>query len=101
VLFVEIEALTEFSEASTLEDDVEKLLELVLSAERTASKLEEDDDRLSEDVCSVEIDALVVLSAASTLLELDDNDRLDARIVVRVVLVWLRALSIDDELLES
>jgi hypothetical protein len=100
-LFVEIEALTEFSEASTLEEDVKRLLELALRLVRMASTLEEDDERLSEDAWRVEIAALAVLSAVSTLLELDDSDRLDVRIVVRLVLVWLRALSIDDELLES
>ena len=41
------------------------------------------------------------LRAASTLLELEDSDRLEVRIVVRVVFVWLRTLSIDEELLES
>ncbi len=100
-MFVEIEALTEFSEASTLEEDVKRLLELALRLVRMASTLEEDDERLSEDAWRVEIAALAVLSAVSTLLELDDSDRLDVRIVVRLVLVWLRALSIDDELLES
>jgi hypothetical protein len=44
---------------------------------------------------------LAVLRAASTLLELEDSDRLEVRIVVRVVFVWLRTLSIDEELLES
>lgn len=93
--------MTEFSEASTLEEDVKRLLELALRLVRMASTLEEDDERLSEDAWRVEIAALAVLSAVSTLLELDDSDRLDVRIVVRLVLVWLRALSIDDELLES
>ena len=44
---------------------------------------------------------MAVLRAASTLLELEDSDRLEVRIVVRVVFVWLRTLSIDEELLES
>jgi hypothetical protein len=44
---------------------------------------------------------LAELRAASTLLELEDSDRLEVRIVVRVVFVWLRTLSIDEELLES
>lgn len=47
------------------------------------------------------IEEFAVLSAASTLLELDESDRLDVRTVVRVVLVWLRVLSIDEELRES
>ncbi len=80
---------------------MKRLLELALRLVRMASTLEEDDERLSEDAWRVEIAALAVLSAVSTLLELDDSDRLDVRIVVRLVLVWLRALSIDDELLES
>lgn len=100
-LFVEIDAFTEFSEASTLDDEVKRLFELALIVESVASMLEDDDERLSEEVWRVVIEEFAVLSAASTLLELDESDRLDARIVVRVVLVWLRVLSIDEELRES
>ncbi len=35
------------------------------------------------------------------LLELEDNDRLEVRIVVMFELAWFRALSIEDELFEN
>ena len=46
-LFVEIDAFTELSEASRLEDEVKRLFELPLIVERVASILEDDDERLS------------------------------------------------------
>ena len=46
VLLVDILAFTELSEASTLDDEVDKLFELVLRAPRSASTLEELLERL-------------------------------------------------------
>ena len=45
-----IEVLTELSEASTLEEDSERLLELVFMVVSTASTLDDDDERLRDDV---------------------------------------------------
>jgi hypothetical protein len=50
VLLVVIEALTELSEASTLEEESERLLELPLTVARAVSTLDDDDERLSEEV---------------------------------------------------
>ncbi len=93
--------LTEFSEASTLEDDVNRLSELALRVKRLASTLDEDDERLREDAWSEEIELFLVLRAASTLLELEDSERLDALVADSVALAWLSTLSTDEELLES
>lgn len=100
-LFVEIEALIELRDASTLEEDVKRLFELAFRFASVASTLDEDNERLNEEVWSPEIEELVVVRAASRLLEPDDSERLDARMVESAELTWLRALSIDDELLES
>ena len=48
---------------------------------RSVSTLDEEDDRPSDDVCRVESEVLTTVSAASTLLELDDSERLDVRLV--------------------
>jgi hypothetical protein len=49
-LLVEMDALTELRDASTLDEDREKLLELALIVARVASTLEDDDERLSDEV---------------------------------------------------
>ena len=50
VMFVAIEVLTELSEASTLDEESERLLELPLTVARAVSTLDDDDERLSEEV---------------------------------------------------
>jgi len=50
VLLADIEALTTPSAASTLDEELERLLELVLSAANTASTLEDEELRLSDEV---------------------------------------------------
>ena len=77
VLFAEIEPLTTESATSMLADELERLLELVLIAAKTASRLEDEDDRLREEVCEAAIEAFVALSAVSILLELDESERLE------------------------
>ena len=60
-------ALTELRELSTLDDEVETLLELVLRVARVTSTLEEDSDRLNDDVIFAEMLALTELRELSTL----------------------------------
>jgi hypothetical protein len=50
VLLALIEAFTRPSEASMLEEERERLLELVLMVESAASTLDDDDERLSDEV---------------------------------------------------
>ena len=65
--------LTELSEASTLDDDVETLLELAFTAVSAWSMLDEEFDRLKLDVWLVDMLALAVFSTAS-MLE-DDREK--------------------------
>jgi hypothetical protein len=57
------------SALSTLEEESERLTELVFNAARVASRLDDELLRLRLEVWFVDIRVLVVLSAASTLLE--------------------------------
>jgi hypothetical protein len=77
VLFAEMEPLTRERATSMLDDELERLLELVLIAAKVASRLEDDDDRLRDDVCEAAIEVFVPLSAASMLLELEESERLE------------------------
>lgn len=77
MLFAAIDALTTPSTASTLDDELERLLELVLSVANAASRLDDEELRLRDEACEAAIEAFVALSAASTLLELDESDRLE------------------------
>ena len=63
------------------------MLELVLIVARRASTLDDEDETLSEDACRVVIEVLTAFSAASTLLELDESDKLEVHNVESVVLV--------------
>ena len=49
MLLVVTDALIELREASTLDDDSERLLELLFIVVRAASTLDEDEERLSDD----------------------------------------------------
>lgn len=62
-------ALTELSEVSTLDDEVETLLELAFVTARAASILEDELDRLTLEAWFVVMLLLVVVSAESTLAE--------------------------------
>jgi hypothetical protein len=86
-LLVDIDVLTPVSAASTLEEEFDRLLELVFIVARRASTLDDDDETLKDDAWKVEIELFAALSAASTLLELDESDKLDVRNVEMVVFV--------------
>lgn len=81
------------SAASTLEDESERLMELVLSAASVESRLEEELLKLRLEVWLVEIRVLVALSAASTLLD-------ELEIELDEVLRTARAVSTLDEEIE-
>jgi len=49
VMLVVTDAFMEFSEASTLDEESERLFELPLIVESAASTLDDDDDRLTEE----------------------------------------------------
>jgi len=49
-VLVEIDALTELRDASMLDEEREKLLELALMVASVASTLEDDDERLNDEV---------------------------------------------------
>lgn len=60
-------ALTDASELSTLEDEVDTLLELALTVESVKSRLDDDCERFSDEVRLVEMLALTELRELSTL----------------------------------
>lgn len=62
-------ALIELSEVSTLDDEVDTLLELAFVTARAASILEDELDRLTLEAWFVVMLLLVVVSAESTLAE--------------------------------
>lgn len=69
VMFVVMLAFTELSELSTLEEEFETLIELVLIAKSAASVLEDELERFRLEVWLVEILALTELSELSMLDE--------------------------------
>ena len=69
VWFVETLALTRPRDKSTLEELLERLLEVVLMAPRSESKLEEEFDRYRLDVWFVDTLAFTAARAPSTLAE--------------------------------
>lgn len=87
MLFVEIDVLTAVRAASILEDEFERLFELVLIVASAAPTLDDDCDTLKEDACSPDIEVFTAFRAASTLLELDERERLDVPSAERVVFV--------------
>lgn len=84
--------LTELSEVSTLDEEVETLLELAFVADRAASILEDELERLTLEAWLVVMLLLVVASAESTLAE-DRESKLELALMTPS-----RASTLDDEL---